>query len=58
MYPRALAGLMTCYAAGVPFFRRALEGDLIFTCAMFALPVVLHSLVTVFQKSGDHTAAA
>jgi len=58
MYPRTLAGLMTCYAAGVPFFRRALEGDLIFTCAMFALPVVLHSLVTVFQKSGDHTAAA
>jgi hypothetical protein len=58
MYPRTLAGLMTCYAAGVPFFRRALEGDLIFTCAMFGLPVVLHSVATVFQKSGDHTAAA
>ena len=48
---------MTCYAAGVPFFRRAVEGDVLFTCAMFALPVVLHSLAGMFEKSGDHTAA-
>jgi uncharacterized protein DUF6580 len=58
MYPRTVAGLMACYAAGVPFFRRAVEGDLLFTCAMFALPVVLHFLSGVFEKSGDHTAAA
>ena len=32
MYPRTVAGLMTCYAAGVPFFRRAIEGDVLFTC--------------------------
>jgi len=58
MYPRTFAGLMTSYVAGLPFFRRAVEGDLLFTCAMFATPVVLHSLAGIFEKSGDHTAAA
>src|SRR5579883_2046844 len=58
MYPRTLAGLMACYAAGVPFFRRALQGDLLFTGAMFALPVVAHSLAEVFEKAGDRAAAA
>lgn len=58
MYPRSLAGLMACYAAGLPFFRRAVEGDLLFTCAMFAVPVVLHALGTVLDKSGDHIAPA
>jgi hypothetical protein len=58
MYPRTFAGLMTCYAAGVPFFRRALEGDMLFTCAMFGLPVVLHAVACAFEKAGDHTAAA
>ena len=30
---------MACYVAGVPFFRRALEGDLLYTAVMFGLPV-------------------
>lgn len=46
MYPKTFAGLMTCYDAGLPFFRRALEGDLLFTAAMFATPVLLHALST------------
>jgi hypothetical protein len=59
MYPKTLAGLITCYAAGVPFFRRALEGDLLFTAAMFATPVLLHSLSGWLHKStGDNAAAA
>jgi hypothetical protein len=58
MYPRTLAGLMAAYAAGVPFFRRALEGDLLFTCAMFAVPVVLHALTAASDKPGDHIAPA
>jgi len=37
-YPKTFGGLMTCYAAGVPFFRRGLEGDLVFTALMFGLP--------------------
>ena len=44
MYPKNLGGLMMSYAAALPFFRRALEGDLFFTCAMFATPVLLHHL--------------
>ncbi len=44
MYPMNAAGLMACYDAGLPFFRRALEGDLLFTAAMFATPVLLAAL--------------
>src|SRR5262249_2117290 len=31
MYPRSFDGLMACYAAGLPFFRRSVEGDVLFT---------------------------
>jgi hypothetical protein len=58
MYPRTFAGLMACYDAGLPFFRRAVEGDLLFTSAMFATPVLLHALAGWLHRSGDHTAAA
>jgi len=58
MYPRTFAGLMTCYDAGLPFFRHAVEGDLLFTSLMFCTPVVLHVLAGWLHKSGDHTAAA
>ena len=57
-YPMTFAGLLTSYGAGWPFFRRAVEGDLFFTAAMFSVPVVLHSLAGWLQKSNDHTAAA
>jgi hypothetical protein len=40
MYPRTMSGLMTCYAAGLPFFRRAGVGDLLFTAVMFGLPAL------------------
>src|SRR5215469_5251318 len=44
MYPHSVAGLMTCYDAGLPFFRRAVEGDLLYTSVMFAAPAVLSFL--------------
>ncbi len=47
MYPKTLPGLMTCYAAGLPFFRRGLAGDLLFTAVMFGLP----AMVTVIARS-------
>jgi hypothetical protein len=56
MYPRTLDGLLACYTAALPFFRRGLEGDLLFTCAMFATPVLGHYLAGVLGKS-DHAAA-
>jgi hypothetical protein len=58
MYPRTLSGLMACYAAGVPFFKRAIEGDILFTSVMFLTPVVLHAISHAAAKSGDHIAAA
>ena len=38
MYPKTLAGLMTCYTAALPFFRRGFEGDMLFTAVIFGLP--------------------
>jgi hypothetical protein len=58
MYPKNFAGLMESYAAGLPFFRRGIEGDLLFTSLMFATPVVIHALAGVFSKASDPTAAA
>ncbi len=57
MYPKSLGGVMMSYVAGLPFFRHALEGDLFFTLAMFATPVVLRALGHAFGPR-DHTAAA
>jgi len=58
MYPRTFAGLMTCYDAGIPFFRHAVVGDLLFTAVMFGAPVLAQSLAGKMGKSGDHIAAA
>ena len=58
MYPRTFAGLLTCYDAGIPFFRHAVAGDLLFTAAMFASPLLFHAVSGWRHKSGDHTAAA
>jgi hypothetical protein len=58
LYPRTFAGLMTSYDAGLPFFRRALEGDMLFTAVMFGAPVLLQALAGKLHRSGDHTAAA
>ncbi len=34
-YSKDLSGLMNCYAAGLPFFRGTLAGDLLFTAVLF-----------------------
>ena len=47
MYPKTGSGLMACYAAGLPFFRRAIGGDLLFTALMFGVP----ALVAVLNHS-------
>jgi hypothetical protein len=58
MYPRTLARLLPCYDAGLPFFRRALEGDLLFTSAMFDMAVLLNVLAGRLQRFSDRTDAA
>lgn len=57
MYPKTLAGLMTCYAAALPFFRRGVEGDLLFTAAMFGVPVAIGVLAR-WMNRGQGTATA
>lgn len=37
MYPKTLAGLMTCYAAGLPFLKNTVLGDLFFSAVMFGM---------------------
>jgi hypothetical protein len=55
-YSKSFAGLMTCYAAGIPFFRRALEGDLLYAAAMFGLPALAGALAN--SEETHHIAAA
>ena len=35
IYPKTFAGLMTCYAAGLPFFGNTVMGDLFFSGVLF-----------------------
>jgi hypothetical protein len=57
MYPKTLSGLMTCYAAGVPFFRRAIAGDMLFTAIAFGLPAVVAVLSRSAHKPSGVAAA-
>ena len=58
MYPKTVSGLMTCYSAGLPFFRRGLEGDMLFTAAMFGLPVAASAIVRWMGGARDTPTAA
>lgn len=57
MYPRTFSGLMLCYDAGVPFFSRAVVGDLLFVSLMFAAPVALQALMGRLNRSSNPRAA-
>jgi len=54
-YPKTFSGLMTCYAAGIPFFRHTVTGDLLFAAAIFGLPALAASLM---HSEGTHDATA
>jgi len=41
LYPKTFSGLMTCYAAAIPFFRHTLAGDMVFTTLMFGIPAAV-----------------
>jgi len=56
MYPKTLAGLMTCYTLALPFFKPALLGDVLFTAAMFAVPVLLSSFAEKARSGPAATA--
>jgi hypothetical protein len=56
LYPKTWEGLMASYTLGIPFFRRGLEGDVLFTVVMFATPLALHALGMDSGKA-EHSAA-
>jgi hypothetical protein len=56
MYLKTVSGLMTCYVAGLPFFRRGVAGDMLFTAIMFGLPAVAAAIARSMDK--PHGAAA
>ena len=58
MYPKTLSGLMTCYTAALPFFRRGLEGDILFTAAMFGLPVAASAIARWMDRTHSNPTAA
>ena len=41
MYPKTINGLMTCYVAGLPFFRKEVVADLLFCGAFFGIGYLL-----------------
>jgi hypothetical protein len=57
MYPKTIAGLMTCYAAGLPFFRRGIAGDMVFTAVMFGLPAIAAAMSRSSDKPQGMAAA-
>jgi hypothetical protein len=52
MYPKNFGGLITCYAMGLPFFQREVIGDVLFTSAIFSVPVLLRLAAGLRQNSG------
>jgi hypothetical protein len=55
MYPKTFSGLLTSYAAGLPFFRNRVVGDVMFTAVMFSVPVIVAQFA---KKSRGDVAAA
>lgn len=47
LYPKTAAGLWECYVAGLPFFRNALAGDLIYTGVLFGMFAAVMTLGVV-----------
>lgn len=39
-YPKSVAGLVECYMMGLPFFRREVVGDVLFSAVFFGLPAL------------------
>jgi hypothetical protein len=49
-YPRTLAGLVNCYAAGVPFFGNTLAGDAFYAAVFFGAFALAERFVPIFRE--------
>ena len=52
-YPKSAAGLIACYAAGVPFYWNALAGDALYAGLLFGGYVLAERLVTHDRRPGE-----
>jgi hypothetical protein len=52
-YDYTVAGLETCYAAAIPFYRNALAADLIGTAALFGVEPILARIAA--RRQAEHT---
>jgi hypothetical protein len=50
-YPKTLAGLMACYAAGVPFFWNTLAGDVCYSALLFGGLFLAERLVPALRPN-------
>jgi len=50
MYPRNISGILTSYAAGLPFFRNMLIGNLAFSAVLFGSFNLLSKRFPVLAK--------
>jgi hypothetical protein len=49
-YPRTLAGLTACYAAGIPFFWNTLAGDAVYATVLFGGFALAEKLVPALRE--------
>lgn len=57
-YPRTPAGLLECYAAGIPFLRNGLLGDLLYTGLLFGAWKASEKRMNWLRESGIEASAA
>ncbi len=55
MYPKTVAGLLECYTIGLPYFRRELVSDVLFSAVFFGLPALASILA---GRRAENRAAA
>jgi hypothetical protein len=50
LYPKTVAGLLSCYVAAIPFFRNTLAGDAVYTLVLFGGFAVAQRFVPVLRE--------
>lgn len=54
-YGHNFGGLMNCYAAGIPFLKGTLFGDLFYSCAMFGLFALAQKQIPILSIEKQNT---
>lgn len=55
-YPKTFAGLLACYASGVPYFWNTLGGDALYSVALFGGFALAERLVPQLREPAPHQA--